>query len=94
MMHAAEFRPMLSATSPLMTAGVGPLIFLGLSALDVLTLPTAFYISVSLGVAMMFLWGCASGRRMGGGAWAAVAGGPANLLIGGIVIAVELAAGP
>jgi hypothetical protein len=42
---------------------------------------------------MMFLWGCVSARRMGAGAWAAGAGGLANLLIGGIVIAVELAAG-
>ncbi|WP_435113463.1 hypothetical protein [Nocardiopsis synnemataformans] len=93
MMPGAELRHMLSSTSPLMTAGAGPLVFVGLSALHVLPLTTALHVSVAVGAAAMFLWGCVSGKRMGAGAFAAVVSGVANLLIGGIVIAVKLAAG-
>jgi hypothetical protein len=93
MMNGAELRHLLFVTSPLMTAGVGPLILVSLSALQVLALTPALYLSVAVDSAAMFVWGCVSGRRMGGGAWAAVASGLVNLLIGGIVIAVKLTAG-
>jgi hypothetical protein len=76
-----------------MTAGVGPLVLVGLSWLGVLALPTALYLSVAVDTAALFVWGCVSGRRMGAGRWAAVLSGLVNLLIGGIVIAVKLAAG-
>jgi hypothetical protein len=84
---------MLFVTSPLMTAGVGPLILVGLSALGVLALTPALYISVAVDTAAMFVWGWVSGRRMGAVGFGAVLSGLVYLLIGGIVIAVKLAAG-
>jgi hypothetical protein len=93
MMNVAELRHMLFVTSPLMTAGVGPLILVGLSALGVLALTPALYISVAVDTAAMFVWGWVSGRRMGAVGFGAVLSGLVYLLIGGIVIAVKLAAG-
>jgi hypothetical protein len=93
MTNTAQLRHLLFATSPLMTAAVGPLILVGLSALGSLSLDAALYLSVAVDTAAMFVWGCVSGRRMGAGAWASVLSGLINLLIGGIVIGVKLAAG-
>lgn len=89
----AEFRHMLFVSSPLLTAAVGPLMLVGLSALDVLPLTTALYLSVAVDAAEMFVWSWAAGRRMGSGLLGAVFAGLINLLIGGIVIGVKLAAG-
>lgn len=93
MMDKAEFRETLFVTSPLMTACVGPLILVGLSALRVLALTTALYVSVAVDALGLFLWGYLSGRRMGTGAVTALLSGLVNLLIGGIVVAVKLVAG-
>lgn len=93
MMNMGELRHLLFVTSPLMTAGVGPLVLTGLSALGVLSLSAALYISAAVDAAEMFVWGCVSGRRMGAGTGLAVFSGLVNLLIGGIVIAIKLAAG-
>lgn len=43
------------------------LILVALSALDVLALPTALYLSVAVDTVAMFVWGCVSDRLMGAG---------------------------
>lgn len=93
MTNAAEFRHMLFVSSPLLTAAVGPLMLVGLSALEALPLTTALYLAVAVDAAELFLWSCVTGKRMGGGLLAAIVVGLINLLIGGIVIVVKLTAG-
>jgi hypothetical protein len=91
--NAAELRHMLFVSSPLLTAAVGPLMLIGLSALEILPLTTALYLSVVVDAGSMFVWGYTSVRRMGAGLVGAVSVGLINLLIGGIVIGVKLVAG-
>jgi hypothetical protein len=93
LMDAAELRHMLFVSSPLLTAAVGPLVLVGLSALGALPLTAALYVSVGVDTASLFVWGCVSGRRMGATLVAAVCVGLIDLLIGGIVIGIKLAAG-
>lgn len=93
MTNPAELRHMLFVSSPLLTAAVGPLVLVGLSALEVLPLTAALYVSIAVDTASLFVWGLVSGRRMGTGVLGAVLIGVVNLLIGGIIIGVKLAAG-
>jgi hypothetical protein len=93
LMDAAELRHMLFVSSPLLTAAVGPLVLVGLSALGALPLTAALYVSVGVDTAGLFVWGCLSGRRMGASVPGAVLVGLIDLLIGGIVIGIKLAAG-
>jgi hypothetical protein len=93
LMNAAELRHMLFVSSPLLTAAVGPLVLVGLSALGMLPLTAALYVSVGVDTASLFLWGCLSGRKMGTGLVGAISVGLVNLLIGGIVIGIKLVAG-
>lgn len=93
MMDTAELRHELFVTSPLMTASLGPLVLVGLSALDVIHLTVALYLSIAVDTAVMFVWGYVSGRRMGAGAMAAILSGLINLVIGGVVIGVKFIAG-
>lgn len=88
-----ELLRMLYVSSPLLTAAVGPLILIGLAALELLPLTTALYIAAGVDTAALFVWGLLSGLRMKAGPGIALLSGIANLAIGGVVIAVKLLAG-
>jgi hypothetical protein len=88
-----ELWSLLYRTSPLLTAAIGPLIFVGLAALDVLPLVTALYVAVGIDLVLMFVWGLGLGRRMGAGYPAALLSGLVNIVIGGLVVGVKLLAG-
>lgn len=88
-----DLRLLLFRTSPLLTAAVGPLILVGLAALEVLPLVTALYVAVGVDLALMFVWGLGLGRRMGSGWVAALISGLVNLVIGAVVVGVKLLAG-
>ena len=91
--HGRELRSMLYRTSPLLTAAIGPVILIGLAALDVLPLVTALFVAVGVDVLLMFAWGLGLGRRMGAGFPAALLSGLVNIVIGGVVVGVKLLAG-
>jgi hypothetical protein len=93
LLRGRELRTLLFRTSPLLTAAVGPLVLVGLAALDLLPLATALYCAVGVDLALMFVWGLGLGRRMGAGWPAALLSGLVNVLIGGLVVGVKLLAG-
>ncbi|GAA4886226.1 hypothetical protein [Actinomycetospora straminea] len=88
-----DLRILLFRTSPLLTAAIGPLLMIGLAALEVLPLVTALYLAAGVDLALMFVWGFGLGRRMGAGLLAALFSGLANLVIGLMVVGVKLLAG-
>ncbi|MEV3973053.1 hypothetical protein AB0K68_33795 [Streptomyces sp. NPDC050698] len=88
-----ELRRMLYVSSPLLSCAVGPAVLIGLAALDVLSLDTALLTAAGVGVVSLFLWGCVSGLRMGGGVLTAVAAGLVDAAIGVAVALVKAAAG-
>lgn len=91
--RGAALGQLLFVSSPLLTAAIGPLVLIGLSALGVMDLTTALYVSVGVDTAALFAWGFLSGRRMGAGTLAALLAGTVNLAIGGVVIGVKVLAG-
>ncbi|MER7176755.1 hypothetical protein [Streptomyces mesophilus] len=73
--HIAEIRHMLFTSSPLLTTAIGPLLMTGLSAVGLMGVTTALWISVASELTTLAAWGFAGARRIGAG------------LLGGLVIA-------
>ncbi|MFB8116913.1 hypothetical protein ACFQ6U_21185 [Streptomyces sp. NPDC056465] len=88
-----DLRRMLYVSSPLLSCAVGPSVMIALAALDVMDLSTALTVAAGVGVASLFVWGCAGGLRMGGGVVLAVLAGLADAVIGVAVALVKTAAG-
>ncbi|MFF4766301.1 hypothetical protein ACFY1V_07250 [Streptomyces sp. NPDC001255] len=86
-------RHALYTSSPLLTSAAGPLILTALSALGVMELDTALWISVGSEVAGLALWGYAGGRRSGRGVPRAVLSAALNAVIGVFVAGVKVLAG-
>ncbi|MFD4347241.1 hypothetical protein ACFWQ6_20710 [Streptomyces coelicoflavus] len=88
-----EVRHALLTSSPLLSSALGPALLVALSALGVLTLDTALWISVASEVAALALWGFVGGLRVGAGRLGALITGVLNAVIGLGVVAVKLVAG-
>ncbi|MEU2677566.1 hypothetical protein ABZ638_11795 [Streptomyces sp. NPDC007107] len=88
-----DLRRMLYVSSPLLSCALGPGVMIALAALDVMSLSTALMTAAGVGVASLFVWGCAGGLRMGGGILLAVLAGLADAVIGVAVALVKTAAG-
>ncbi|MFD3873285.1 hypothetical protein [Streptomyces sp. NPDC058623] len=88
-----DLRTMLFVSSPLLLSAVGPLILIGLAALDVMRVETALLTAAAVNVATLFAWGCYGGIRMGGGTAFALLAGGIDAAIGTAVAAVKVAAG-
>jgi hypothetical protein len=89
--RGSDMRRMLYVTSPLLLSAVGPLIFVGVSAVGLMSVHAALLTAVAVDLAELFAWGCLSGLRMGGGFPAAVVAGIADLVIGATIVAVKVA---
>src|SRR5690242_14198245 len=90
--NRAELLRMLYVTSPLLTAAVGPLVMVAMSATGLLDLRVALYISVVVDTGSLFVWSYYAGARMGAGVLASVLAGSANVLVASGVIVVKLLA--
>lgn len=86
-----HLRWMVYATSPLLLSAVGPLVFIGVSALGAMSLHNALLTSVGMDLAELFAWGCVSGARIGGGVLATAGWGLANLVIGAGIVVLKVA---
>ena len=91
--NRAEIRTALYVSSPLLLSAVGPLVLIGMSALDVMGLETALMTAAGVEVATLFVWGCRTGLRMGNGPLSALTSGLLDTVIGAGVVAVKLFAG-
>ncbi|MCQ4212614.1 hypothetical protein [Streptomyces longispororuber] len=88
-----EIRHTLFTSSPLLTSAIGPLLLTGLSALGVMKLTTALWISVGSEVAALAAWGFTGGRRVGAGLLGSLISAALNAVIGVGVVSVKLLAG-
>ncbi|WP_432055919.1 hypothetical protein [Streptomyces sp. bgisy022] len=88
-----ELRRMLYVSSPLLSCAVGPAVTITLAALDVMSLDAALLTAAGVGVASLFLWGCAGGLRMGAGPLPALLAGLVDAALGVAIALVKAAAG-
>ncbi len=88
-----EARHALLTSSPLLSSALGPALLIALSALGVLALDTALWVSVVSEVAAPARWGFVGGLRVGAGRLGALIAGVLNAVIGLGVVAVKLVAG-
>ncbi|MFC4031311.1 hypothetical protein ACFO3J_07460 [Streptomyces polygonati] len=88
----AELRRMLYVTSPLLNSAISPLVMIAVSALGLLFLSTALYVSAALDALSLFGWSYYSGLRMGAGAAASTVAGLINIGVGAGIIVVKLLA--
>ncbi|WP_431683462.1 hypothetical protein [Kitasatospora sp. KL5] len=86
-----ELRRMLFVSSPLLLSAVGPLLLIAAAGIGLMSLHSALLAAAGLSVAALFVWGCVSGLRMGGGLPAALVAGAVDAAIGLAVVAVKLA---
>ncbi|MEU6174974.1 hypothetical protein ABZ832_24070 [Streptantibioticus parmotrematis] len=91
--RSEEFRQMLYTSSPLLLSAVGPLVFTGVSALGLMSLPVAMYIACGLDLAELFVWSTVTGLRMGEGRLAALLAGAADMVIGFGIVMVKVIGG-
>ncbi|MYS22204.1 hypothetical protein GTW78_18920 [Streptomyces sp. SID4948] len=87
-----ELRRMLHVTSPLLNSAVGPLVMVGVSAVGLLALSTALYVSAGVDALSLFGWSYYSGMRMGAGIAASSVAGLINIGVGAGIIVVKLLA--
>ncbi len=88
-----DLRRMLYTSSALLLSAVVPLTFTAVAGLGALGLGTALLCAVLVELAGLFAWGVLGGLRIGAGPPAAVLAGTADLLVGGLIVLVKVAAG-
>ncbi|WP_067484778.1 hypothetical protein [Actinomadura hibisca] len=89
----AETRQALYVSSPLLLSAVGPLLLVGVAALELIELRTALLVAAAGDVLTLFFWGYVSGRRMGGGPAVSLVAGAVDMAIGLVVAYVKFSAG-
>jgi hypothetical protein len=88
--RGAELRRILYTSSPLLLSAVGPMLFIGVSALGVMRLQTGLLTAICVDLGELFVWGVVSGLRMGGKVLAGLVTGVADVVIGLGIVAVKV----